>query len=108
MFFVPRWEEEDYRTSANVQFQPEELEYFTKLRGLGIKLDVEQMKWYVLQKRTLKQKMFQEYPSTFEEAFMLITEGSYFEHELNTAREQGRISIQGYDPNLQVHTARDL
>jgi hypothetical protein len=61
-----------------------------------------------MKSKTIKGDMFREYPSTFDEAFSMNIEGAYYERELKTARQQGRIGKFSYDPALLVHTARDL
>lgn len=50
----------------------EMIEYFDELAGkYGIETDDEQRNWYYMKYAELREKMFQEYPSTFEEAFSM-------------------------------------
>ena len=66
-------------------------EYFTKLRGLGVRLSREQRAWYVKKAEQQGEDMKREYPSTPEEAFEASIEGAYFATEMGKMREQGRI-----------------
>ncbi len=108
LLFLPRFIENTYRSNDTIMFTLPEVQYFNDLRDKWIYLDKMQMTWYALKRRVLKEDMFREYPSTFEEAFMLITEWSYYEKEINQARTSKRICRTAYDPNLLVHTAWDL
>lgn len=108
LLFFPWWEETSYRSNDEIIFNQDEIEYFNQLRDKWIYLDRMQMTWYALKKRVQKDKIYREYPSTFEEAFLLVTAWSYYENELNQARLQKRICRVPYDNNLPVHTAWDL
>lgn len=52
--------------------------------------------------------LHKEYPTTPEEAFEVITEGSYYGEELGRMERDGRIGIVPYDKALKVHTTWDL
>jgi len=108
LLFYPWRLEKWYRSMDNILFTIPEIEYFNDLTSKGIKLDKFQMTWYALKRRVLREDMFREYPSTFEEAFLLISEWSYYEHEINLTRQQKRVCRVPYDPNLLVYTAWDL
>jgi hypothetical protein len=56
----------------------------------------------------MQEKMFQEYPSTPEEAFQQSTEGCYLAKQLAIARKQGRITTVAYDESRPVNTFWDL
>ena len=49
-----------------------------------------------------------EYPTTVEEAFEVIIEGSYYGVELGKMDREGRIGIVPHDKALKVHTSWDL
>lgn len=49
-----------------------------------------------------------EYPTTVEEAFEVIIEGSYFGVEIGKMDRDGRIGIVPHDTALKVHTVWDL
>ena len=71
-------------------------EYFDAVEVLvGVKLSIEQRAWYVATRETdfsgSDEKMWQEYPSTPEEAFQKSTEGNYYAKEMATLRSTGRI-----------------
>lgn len=67
-----------------------------------------QMRWYQKKKEEQKEDMQREYPSFPNEAFDLAIKGSYYEKELSTARQSGRIDNYPYDPRLPVFTHWDL
>lgn len=66
------------------------------------------MRWYQKKKEEQKEDMQREYPSFPNEAFDLAIKGSYYEKELSTARQSGRIDNYPYDPRLPVFTHWDL
>lgn len=75
LWFFPWWKEKKYRMEGNIVIPQEMLEYFEELdMKYGIVLDQEQKNWYYMKWVTLRDKMYFEYPSTFEEAFMMNLE----------------------------------
>ena len=109
-FFFPWRLEMSYSYEWVVVVIPSEVEqYYKKLEEeFGIELTQGQKNWYYLKKKDLKEKMKREYPSVYEEAFELATEGAYLEREINCAYQQNRILRVSYDPNLLVYTCWDI
>ncbi|WP_420857389.1 hypothetical protein [Marivivens marinus] len=95
--FFPWWEEAAYvEDPANVDLTPADEEYFLNLESqIGRKITPEQRAWYVMTREDEQggdaEKMWQEYPSTPEEAWKASTEGTWFAKQLAAARKQGRI-----------------
>jgi len=79
--FFPWWQEPNYRINpAGVVITDDDRDYFTKIeQEQGITLDLHQRAWYVATRDTdfagKPEKMWQEYPSTPNEAFQVSTEG---------------------------------
>lgn len=84
---------------------PELVEYFDKVEmETGIKLADTQKNWYIAKYEEIGNEIKQEYPSTPEEAFEKVVEGTYY------ANEYKRLNIGKfeYDPNYYVFSAVDL
>lgn len=64
------------------------------------------LKWLSLNKDW--NSLRKEYPTTPEEAFEAIVEGSYYGIELGRMEREGQIGIIPYDKALKVHTVWDL
>jgi hypothetical protein len=88
LHFYPWWKERKYRVDpTGITISPEEAKYFAELEAdHGIKLDAEQAAWYVLMKRSQKDDMKREYPSTVDEAFEGANEERYFAQQMLAAR----------------------
>lgn len=87
-----------------------ESEYFSKVEGaLGMVLTREQKNFWIGQRRELGEDIYQEYPSTAEEAFIAVKDGTYYaklyaERVVLAGRE-----VEGlYDSGLSVQVAMDL
>lgn len=95
--FYAWWEADEYRMDpAGVVISPEDHEYFDELEAkIARRITPEQRAWYVATRDVdfsgNDQQMWQEYPSTPEEAFQRSTEGCYFTKQLTAARKQKRI-----------------
>lgn len=64
------------------------------------------MKWLSLNQDW--NSLHKEYPTTPEEAFEVIVEGSYYGEEIGRMERDGRIGIVPHDKALKVHTVWDL
>ena len=108
--FHPWYEDEGYVLNTDhAILSPEDHEYFNQLAiHHGIELTPEQRAWYVYKKKTQKDAMKREYPSTPEEAFEAAIEGAYFSHEMTALREAGHITDVPYDPHYEVNTFWDV
>lgn len=95
--FFPWWGEEAYRIEAgDVVITEKDREYFDAIEASqGCKLDDAQRRWYIATRDADfsgdQEKMWQEYPSTPDEAFQVSTEGAYYAVQLAAARKAGRI-----------------
>lgn len=112
--FFPWWEEPNYRLAvAGVVITDADRDYFRDIEArTGTKLDAEQRAWYVATRDTDfvgdPEKMWQEYPSTPEEAFQVSREGCYYARELAKARSEGRIGKVPHRTGVPVNTFWDL
>lgn len=112
--FYPWWDAPEYRMSPDSVIQTDkDREYFLKVEAeMGITLDAEQRAWYVATKMSdfagAEDKMWQEYPSTPDEAFQVSTEGTYYAPQLALARKEGRITRVPYMPGVPVDTFWDI
>jgi len=112
--FFPWWQEPNYRIDpAGVVITDDDRDYFTKIeQEQGITLDLHQRAWYVATRDTdfagKPEKMWQEYPSTPNEAFQVSTEGVYYASQLQKARTEGRIARIPHREGTPVNTFWDL
>ncbi|MFA6991920.1 MAG: terminase [Candidatus Gracilibacteria bacterium] len=104
LFFFPWWMDPDYQLpNANFLISKRFQEYFHELDVKhGIKLTDAQKRWYIKKEATNKTKIFEEYPSILEEAFMASTEGAYYYQEFLKVYAQKRICQVPYDKTLGV------
>lgn len=84
--------------------------YFEKIEAeLNRVLTPQQKNFWVMQYRELGDDIYQEYPSTEEEAFMVNREGAYYAHKyLVHVIKQKRVVENLFDRNLEVQIAVDL
>lgn len=109
MFFYPWYVDPRYTLDADFIIEKKDQEYFDMLhRKHGITLTNGQKRWYVKKKATQRDKMFQEYPSTLEEAFQTSVEGSYYAKEMEKVYLENRMTIVPWDMTLPVDTYWDL
>lgn len=114
LHFVPWWSALEYRLDpASVTIGERDREYFREVESkIGVLLDEEQRAWYVATRDAdypnQPELMWQEYPSTIDEAFQRSTEGCYYARQLAQARLHGRIRSVPWIPNEPVNTWWDL
>jgi hypothetical protein len=97
MHFYAWWEAPEYvmpETSADVT--EKDHAYFDNVEAeMNTTLSIQQRTWYVSTRDNdfagSQEKMWQEYPSTPQEAFQVSTEGNYYVNQMTSARKQGRI-----------------
>jgi len=112
--FFPWWEEPGYVVDPqHVEIGEKDNEYFERIESLIHRpLSLEQRAWYVATRDADfsgdDEKMWQEYPSTAEEAFQVSTEGCFYAKQLVQARKEGRICAVPYEQNSPVNTFWDL
>ncbi len=112
--FFGWWEDPKYRAPKNaVVINKKDTAYFDDLETqIHRRLSPEQRAWYVLYRdRTYlgdEEKMWQEMPSTPEEAFKVSLEGSYFKEQFTRLRKEQRIGFCPYDDQYPVSTFWDI
>lgn len=110
IFFFPWYIDDRYKMDdANFAISADDKEYFKTLQAkYNIKLTEGQMRWYIKKKELNTEKMFQEYPSTLQEAFAVSTEGAYYSKEMNRVYLQKRINLFPIRDGVKVDTWWDL
>lgn len=112
--FYPWFLEPGYvEDPRGVKISLKQHEYFDKIEvETGHAISMPQRAWYILKMENDfsgdQQKMFQEMPSTPEEAWSRSTEGKWLTLQMAAARKTGRIGNVPYLPGLPVHTAWDI
>ena len=95
--FFPWWEAPEYELDpAGINLTAKDRDYFDKVEAeIGIELSQRKRAWYVATRNAdfeeSPEDMWQEYPSTPQEAFQVSTEGCYYTNQLANARKDGRI-----------------
>lgn len=96
LHFASWWDADEYELDPDgVAISPQDHEYFAQVEAkIGRTLSARKRAWYVTTRRQTfagdKQMMFQEYPSTFDEAFSVSMEGTYYAIQLAAARNNGQ------------------
>lgn len=112
--FYPWWMEPNYRLPVgSTLITDKDREYFLKVEAeCDTELDDEQRAWYVATRNAdfsgNDERMWQEFPSTPGEPFMVSTEGTYYATQLAAARKDGRITRVPYMPGVPVDTFWDI
>ena len=85
-------------------------EYFDGLeRSLGIELNPRKRAWYALKRQELGDLMKQEYPSTPDETFDALIEGSIYARELSLLKMAGALMAEFVPQKMRpVYTSWDL
>ena len=110
-FFFFSWLDnpDDVLDPDGVQIYPDEVEYFDKKeKELGRKISRGQRAFYSKKKETLGEGIYSEYPTTPDEAFMKILEGTYYGQIMARAREEKRVTEVPHQYGYDVNTAWDL
>lgn len=114
LHFASWWDATEYEMDpAGVVITDKDRDYFERVESkIGRELSDRKRAWYVTKRRTDfsgdQQKMFQEYPSTLEEAFSVSMEGTYFAQQLAQARKEGRIRALPIMPGVPCFTFWDI
>lgn len=112
--FYPWWGEMTYRSDPDlVVITQREHEYFDEIEAkTGAVIDIEQRAWWIDTRDSLfsgqDEKMWQEYPSTPDEAFKKSLEGCYYTRQIVAARKERRIGVVPYMPGYPVNTYWDI
>lgn len=105
-FYNWTWDEEikDIAPETNL---PEKFQDYQKLNNLtDQEITYYYQKWLSLNQNW--NSLHKEYPTTPEEAFEVIVEGSYYGEEIGRMERDGRIGLVPHDKALKVHTVWDL
>lgn len=114
MHFFPWFEEPNYRMDPErVSITDQDHEYFDGIEAAaGVTIEPAQRAWYVATREAdfpnKPERMWQEYPSTPEEAFQKSTEGCYYVNELALARKEKRITVVPWEKSVPVNTFWDI
>lgn len=102
--------DEDCHTDIKQEIPPKQEEYFSSIEAeLNVELTLEQRWFWVSQHRELGDDIFQEYPSTPDEAFRASRDGAYYATLYrNYVLKYNREISDLYDTNLEVEVAIDL
>lgn len=111
--FYAWWQEPRYTMDPSaVAVSREQHEYFEEIeQSMGCRIDPGQRAWYVATLEAdftgVEEKMWQEYPSTPDEAFQVSTKGNYYAKDMVLLRKRGGItSVPVLD--LPVYTFWDI
>lgn len=111
--FYAWWQEPNYRMDATLVSIPDKLhDYFDEIEvAMDTKLDMEQRAWYAATQQAdfagREERMWQEYPSTPQEAFQQSTEGHYLTKAITELTKRGGITaVPALD--LPVYTFWDI
>lgn len=107
--FFPWHMDSGYVIEQPVTYDQEVLDYFDKINTEdGVVLSEPQRAWYQKKWNTLGFSIYQEYPTTPPEAFMVEISGAFYSKQITKLRQFGQITNVPYDDSLPVYTAWDL
>ena len=112
--FFAWWEEPRYKVDPEgVEITDKDNEYFDEVETKAkTTLSIEQRAWWCMTRDSEfsgeEEKMWQEYPSTSNEAFQRSAEGCYYSVQMTAARKQGRITSIPYRSGHLVNTFWDI
>lgn len=95
--FYAWWQEPKYRMDPSLVYvSPEMVDYFDRIEvEMDCKIDADQRAWYVATQQAdfpgREERMWQEYPSTPNEAFQQSTEGHYYTKQMVELTKRGGI-----------------
>ena len=115
LHFASWWDADEYEIDpTGVVISPKDAEYFEQVEAkIGRTLSQRKRAWYVTARRQLfaddQQMMYQEYPSTFDEAFSISLEGTYYATQIASARKNGQFKLHiPVLPNVPAMTFWDI
>lgn len=110
-FYNWTWDDEELLKTSPIAF--EDMEQGEKFRDYAKKLNLTQVqityyyqKWLSLNKKWNALK--REYPTTPEEAFEAIAEGTFYGEKIGLMEQNGQVGVYPWDRGLKVHTVWDL
>lgn len=110
LLFFPWFEEASYKMQDPVEITVEMADYFNELEEKeGVKLDLHQKYWYIIQQKILGDKLKQEFPSTPVEAFLSRSDAYYFAQHVEKAYKENRcLHTSLYDALEPVYVTMDI
>jgi hypothetical protein len=112
LHFYSWWDADEYQLDpSHVLITKADHDYFNKLeRKIGKFIEMPRRAWYVKTREGFgdHEDMWQEYPSTVDECFMVSTEGTYYAEQFSRARKENRIRQVPHDQTLPVATFWDI
>ena len=111
-FYNWTWDDEEMsKITKPIEFkdmeQPDKFrEYGEKHNLTSIQLTYYYLKWLSLNRKWNSLK--REYPTTPQEAFDAVSEGTFYGETIGLMEQNGQIGIYPYDRALKVHTVWDL
>lgn len=112
--FFAWWDAPEYEMPVDsVKLTDKDLAYFERIESqINQPISPEKRAWYIATRDAdfsgSEEKMWQEYPSTPEEAFQQSTEGCYYVDQLTKARKENRISTVPHVEGVPVNTFWDI
>ncbi len=112
--FFAWWDANEYEMPVDsVKLTDKDLAYFERIESqIDQPISLEKRAWYIATRDAdfsgSEEKMWQEYPSTPEEAFQQSTEGCYYTEQLTKARKEGRIATVPVTEGVPVNTFWDI
>lgn len=114
LHFASWWDADEYETDPDgIVITADDHRYFDNLEPLiGRAITLRKRAWYCATRKNDfgddEEKMWQEHPSTVEEAFKVGVSGLILSTQLTIARREQRITRVPYRPEIQVNTFWDL
>ncbi len=112
--FFAWWDAPEYEMPVDsVKLTDKDLAYFERIESqIDQPISLEKRAWYIATRDAdfsgSEEKMWQEYPSTPEEAFQQSTEGCYYTEQLTKARKESRIATVPVVEGVPVNTFWDI
>lgn len=114
LHFFAWWQNDEYRMDPlHIPISAKDNEYFETVEAYwGIEIDEEQRAWYVATRdadyKESPELMWQEYPSTPEEAFQVSTEGVWLAKQMTELRKSGRLKTLPVEQSVSAMTFWDI
>jgi hypothetical protein len=112
--FFAWWDAPEYvMPPDSIKLTDKDVAYFERIESqIGKTITPEQRAWYIATRDAdfsgSEERMWQEYPSTPEEAFQQSTEGCYYTEQLTKARKENRIANVPFVEGVPVNTFWDI
>lgn len=109
LHFSSWWDADEYEIDPRgVVITDKDHEYFDSVEEkMQIRINMRKRAWWIMKQRQLGDKIFQEFPSTPEEAFRKDMAGCYYTNEFTAARKAGRI-LEFAAVDVPVNTFWDI